>query len=160
MTSNHLRFVEHTTKDFQSIITKPDHRKNLAVPVGLEPIDRKLTLQNIRLMPKRSRPDPTDEEEVSIFEVPSDDGQEPDIFAALTCQKKSQIPASGGQMSDGDEDLQEIIRQATARRDVKEGTQVVKKAKGKTKITKGEVGGGSFQSMGEHNPLSVRCLLG
>ena len=63
-------------------------------------------------------------------------------------------------MSDDDEDLQDIIRQATTKRDLKEGTQVVKKAKGKTKITKGEVGGGSFQSMGEHNLLIARCLLG
>lgn len=106
-------------------------------------------------MPKRTRPDPTDEEEDTSFETPSDgDGdQEPDIFTALTGKKKRQISGPEGRISEDDEDLQGIIRQATTKRDVKEGTQVVKKAKGKTKISKGEVGGGSFQSMGEHNPL-------
>lgn len=106
-------------------------------------------------MPKRPRPDPADEGEDSFSEVPSDGDQEPDVFAALTGQKKRRISGFEEQIlveSEGDdEDLQEIIRQATTKRDVKEGTQVVKKVKGKTKITKGEVGGGSFQSMGEHN---------
>ena len=106
-------------------------------------------------MPKRPRPDPTDEEEDSFSEVPSDVGQEPDIFAALTGKKKRRISGFEDQAleasEDDEEDLQEIIRQATAKRDAKEGTQVVKKVKGKAKITKGEVGGGSFQSMGEHN---------
>lgn len=102
-------------------------------------------------MPKRPRPDPADQEEDSFAEVSSDGDQEPDIFAVLTGKKKRRI--SGPEQilgeSEDDEDLQEVIRQATAKRDVKEGTQVVKKAKGKTKIMKGEVGGGSFQSMGE-----------
>jgi ATP-dependent RNA helicase DDX54/DBP10 len=113
-------------------------------------------------MPKRPRQDPADEKEDSFSEVPSDDDQEPDVFAALTGQKKrrisgfeEQIP---GEREDDDEDLQDIIRQATAKRDVKEGTQVVKKVKGKTKITKGEVGGGSFQSMGERSH-PCRALL-
>ena len=104
-------------------------------------------------MPKRPRQELTDEEEDSFSEVPSNDDQEPDIFAVLTGQKKRRISGSEeqivGESEDDDEDLQEIIRQATTKRDVKEGTQVVKKVKGKTKITKGEVGGGSFQSMGE-----------
>jgi ATP-dependent RNA helicase DDX54/DBP10 len=81
----------------------------------------------------------------------------------LTGQKKRRISGFEeqilGESEDDDEDLQEIIRQATAKRDVKEGTQVVKKVKGKTKITKGEVGGGSFQSMGEHNHPSVHVSL-
>jgi ATP-dependent RNA helicase DDX54/DBP10 len=115
-------------------------------------------------MPKRPRPDPADEEEDSFSEVPSDDDQEPDIFAALTGQKKRRISGSKAPIlednEDDDEDLQEIIRQATAKRDVREGTQVVKKTKGKTKITKGEVGGGSFQSMGECNRLLVLFPLG
>jgi ATP-dependent RNA helicase DDX54/DBP10 len=116
--------------------------------------------KTFRQMPKHPRPDPTDEGEDTFSEVPSDDDQEPDIFAALTGRKKRRISGSEECLSEGDEDLQEIIRQATAKRDVREGTQVVKKAKGKTKITKGEVGGGSFQSMGERNPLAARCLLG
>ena len=111
-------------------------------------------------MPKRPRPGPTDEEGDQFVDVPSDGNQEPDIFAVLTGQKKRRIFGAEEQMSEGDEDLQEIIRQATKKRDLKEGTQVVKGVKGKTKITKGEVGGGSFQSMGECNLLAVRCLLG
>ena len=106
-------------------------------------------------MPKRPRQELADEEEDSFSEVPSNDDQEPDIFAALTGQKKRRISGSEeqimGESDDDEEDLQEIIRQATTKRDVKEGTQVVKKVKGKTKVTKGEVGGGSFQSMGERN---------
>ena len=105
-------------------------------------------------MPKRPRQELTDEEEDSFSEVPSNDDQEPDIFATLTGQKKRRTSGSEEQImgeSEDDDDLQEIIRQATTKRDVKEGTQVVKKAKGKTKIAKGEVGGGSFQSMGECN---------
>lgn len=102
-------------------------------------------------MPKRPRPDPTDQEEASFSEVPSDGNQEPDIFAVLTGKKKRRVSGSEQILgeSEDDEDLQEVIRQATAKRDVREGTLVVKKAKGKAKITKGEVGGGSFQSMGE-----------
>jgi len=104
-------------------------------------------------MLKRPRPDLTDEEEDSLSEPPSDD-RDPDIFAALTGQKKRRIFGSEEKIlesEDDDEDLQEIIRQATTKRDVREGTQVIKKTKGKTKVTKGEVGGGSFQSMGESN---------
>lgn len=104
-------------------------------------------------MPKRPRQDPG---ENPLFEVTFDDDHEPDIFAALTCQKKQRIDSLEEQASDGDgEDLQEIIRKATTRRDVKEGTQVVKKTKGKAKIAKHEVGGGSFQSMGEYNHPSL-----
>jgi hypothetical protein len=81
-------------------------------------------------MPKHPRQDPADEKEDSFSEVPSDDDQEPDVFAALTGQKKrrisgfeEQIP---GEREDEEEDLQHVIRQATAKRDVKEGTRVVK----------------------------------
>ena len=105
-------------------------------------------------MPKRPRPDLADEKEDSFSEVSSNGDQEPDIFAALIGQKKRRISGFDEQIpgeSEDDDDLQEIIRQATTKRDVKEGTQVVKTVKGKTKITKGEVGGGSFQSMGERN---------
>ena len=104
-------------------------------------------------MPKRPRPDLIDEKEDSFSEVSSDGDQEPDIFAALIGQKKRRISGFEEQIpgESDDDDLQEIIRQATTKRDVKEGTQVVKTVKGKTKITKGEVGGGSFQSMGERN---------
>ena len=111
-------------------------------------------------MPKRPRQDLTDEEEDTFSEISFDGEQEPDIFAALTGQKKRRTSGSEEQSNEDDEDLQEIIRQATTKRRVKEGTEVVKNAKGKTKITKGEVGGGSFQSMGERNFLRAHFLLG
>ncbi|KAF8630647.1 hypothetical protein AX15_002797 [Amanita polypyramis BW_CC] len=60
--------------------------------------------------------------------------------------------------SDNDEDeLRDFIQSSIAKRDVKTGTQVVKTAKRKVKVTKGEVGGGSFQSMGLH-PSLLRSL--
>ena len=46
------------------------------------------------------------------------------------------------------EELEALIKDSVAKRDKKEGTKLLKKAKGKAKISKGEVGGGSFQSMG------------
>ncbi|KAJ7647300.1 P-loop containing nucleoside triphosphate hydrolase protein [Roridomyces roridus] len=58
---------------------------------------------------------------------------------------------------DSDEELGALIRSSIAKRDIKSGTEVVKKAKGKTKLAKGEVGGGSFQSMGLH-PSLLRSL--
>jgi hypothetical protein len=58
-----------------------------------------------------------------------------------------------------EEDLDEIIRESIAKRDVKGGTEILKKTKGKTKIIKGEVGGGSFQSMGASIRLLIICPL-
>ena len=49
---------------------------------------------------------------------------------------------------DGEDDLADFIQASIAKRSVKEGTQFIKNTKGKSKVTKGEVGGGSFQSMG------------
>ena len=49
---------------------------------------------------------------------------------------------------DNEEDLEEIIRESISKRDMKGGTEMLKKTKGKAKIAKGEIGGGSFQSMG------------
>jgi ATP-dependent RNA helicase DDX54/DBP10 len=76
---------------------------------------------------------------------------EVDISSALMGQKhgrgNSHASALTGAEKD-DEDLEDIIRDSIAKRDVKGGTEVLRKAKGKGKITKGEVGGGSFQSMG------------
>jgi ATP-dependent RNA helicase DDX54/DBP10 len=47
---------------------------------------------------------------------------------------------------DNDDDLQDMIH-FISKRDIKIGTEFLKKTKGK--LTKGEVGGGSFQSMGK-----------
>ena len=49
-----------------------------------------------------------------------------------------------------DDGILDIIHDSTTRRNIKDGTQLIKKIKGRSKIAKGEVGGGSFQSMGEH----------
>lgn len=49
---------------------------------------------------------------------------------------------------DDDSELEEMIRRSITRRNVKDGTELLKNTKGKKRLTKGEVGGGSFQSMG------------
>ncbi|KAH8119551.1 DEAD-domain-containing protein [Phellopilus nigrolimitatus] len=69
----------------------------------------------------------------------SDD--EVDIFTALAGKKK----------------LENMIKESVTKRDKKEGTKLLKNTKGKTKMSKGEVGGGSFQSMGLH-PSLLRSL--
>ena len=75
-----------------------------------------------------------------------------DISSALTGKQARREPRSLDDIDiddeDDDEDLTNFIKTSITKRDVKEGTQVVKKAKGKAKVAKGEVGGGSFQSMG------------
>lgn len=69
---------------------------------------------------------------------------EVDISSILTGKKAR---TSLGEDSD-DDNFNDFIQISMAKRAVKKGTEIVKKSKGKTKITKGEVGGGSFQSMG------------
>ncbi|EJU04250.1 DEAD-domain-containing protein [Dacryopinax primogenitus] len=65
------------------------------------------------------------------------------------------VESGGG----GDEDEDEFIANLMLKRNVKAGTEVVKKAKGKKgNIAKGAVGGGSFQSMGLQ-PQLLRALL-
>jgi ATP-dependent RNA helicase DDX54/DBP10 len=49
---------------------------------------------------------------------------------------------------DDDTELEEMIRRSITRRNIKDGTELLKNTKGKKRLTKGEVGGGSFQSMG------------
>ncbi|KZT72081.1 DEAD-domain-containing protein [Daedalea quercina L-15889] len=89
--------------------------------------------------------------------------EEVDISSALVSRKPTKarrhedsITASKDD-EEGDEELQELIRESISKRDVKGGTDVLKKTKGKAKMTKGEVGGGSFQSMGLH-PWLLRSL--
>jgi len=82
----------------------------------------------------------------SLVQAVSDD--EIDISFALTAR----TPKNTGKQKeiDGDEsddDLHKMIRASISKRNVKGGTELLKKTKGK-KVTKGEVGGGSFQSMG------------
>lgn len=77
----------------------------------------------------------------------SDD--EVDISSALAGRKQAGASRSAARADDDDDDdLEAIIRDSISKRNVKGGTEVLKKTKGKGKIVKGEVGGGSFQSMG------------
>lgn len=104
------------------------------------------------------------ESDGGFSEVPLDDAyseDEVDISSALTGKRPKVTPrVNGNGGDDDDDDLQEFIRESIAKRDVKEGTEMIKKTKGKSKIVKGEVGGGSFQSMGlcfhavQSNPLA------
>ncbi|TBU33897.1 ATP-dependent RNA helicase DBP10 [Dichomitus squalens] len=108
---------------------------------------------------KRKHNEPADSDsDAGYSEVALEFEDEIDISSALTGKRPKTL--STAKLSDGedDEDLQEFIRDSIARRDVKEGTELLKKTKGKkTKIAKGETGGGSFQSMGLH-PWLLRSL--
>ncbi|KAF9465035.1 ATP-dependent RNA helicase DBP10 [Collybia nuda] len=86
----------------------------------------------------------------SFEQLQSDD--EIDISSALTGRK-----AKFHDPEESDDDFNEFLLDSIAKRDIKGGTEVVKKAKGKGKIIKGELGGGSFQSMGLH-PALLRSL--
>jgi hypothetical protein len=92
--------------------------------------------------------------------LPSDDesaaSDEIDITAALTGRKRQKValaaPDYGSEdeaaYDDDDDGLADLIRTSIAKRNAKEGTEVLKNVKGgKKKLAKGEVGGGSFQSM-------------
>lgn len=79
------------------------------------------------------------------------ENDEVDISSALTGKKRRlSRPANDWEEDDDPEDFSRFIRESIVKRDTKEGTQMVKKLKGKQKVVKGEVGGGSFQSMGRH----------
>lgn len=78
--------------------------------------------------------------------------EEVDISSALT-GKRQKVDVEGAD----DEELAKFIQSSIAKRSVKEGTQVLKNSKGKSKAARGEVGGGSFQSMGLH-PSLLRSL--
>lgn len=69
--------------------------------------------------------------------------EEVDISSALT-GKRQKVDVQVAE----DEELVKFIQSSIAKRSVKEGTQVLKNTKRKSKAAKGEVGGGSFQSMG------------
>ncbi|KAL1725871.1 P-loop containing nucleoside triphosphate hydrolase protein [Schizophyllum commune] len=88
----------------------------------------------------------------SVVAAQDDEDDSMDISSALV-GKKPRLEEDEG----NDDDLQEFIQTSIAKRNIKGGTEVVKKVKGKSKITKGEVGGGSFQSMGLH-PSLLRSL--
>jgi ATP-dependent RNA helicase DDX54/DBP10 len=72
-----------------------------------------------------------------------DEDNEIDISSSLT-SKKTKLAHP-----DEDEELGAFLQESIVKRNMKEGTDLLKKTRGKTKLIKGEVGGGSFQSMGE-----------
>ena len=91
---------------------------------------------------KRKRYESEDEES-SISSSLEHNEDDVDISSALTTKKIKTT-----QSEDDEDDLADFIRSSIAKRSMKEGTKIVKKSKGKDKMAKGEVGGGSFQSMG------------
>ena len=76
--------------------------------------------------------------------VPGDDG-DIDIASALTATHPADGDGDGD--GDGDDGLDEFIHDAIVRRNVKGGTDLLRKIKSRGN-GKGDVGGGSFQSMG------------
>ena len=94
--------------------------------------------------------DESDAESSSSSRASSYGGQseddEIDIANALSGKKPV---AEENDAGDDFEELEKLIKSSVAMRDKKEGTRLLKQTKGKKKISKGEIGGGSFQSLGE-----------
>ena len=115
-----------------------------------------LLVYNPKMPPvKRKRTQEEGEDNIDFDYSSLDEQSDSDIdISSALVGKKPRLdrkhPAKGEDKDDEDDDdaLQNIIRESIAKRNVKGGTELLKKTKGKTKIVKGEVGGGSFQSMG------------
>jgi ATP-dependent RNA helicase DDX54/DBP10 len=102
------------------------------------------------MLRKRTRHD-TDASDVSVLDSSqqrdfSDDAV--DISSALTGKKRKLFEQPEDLEDDDIEDFSRFVQESIVKRDIKNGTQVMKSIKGKQKVMKGEVGGGSFQSMG------------
>jgi len=83
-----------------------------------------------------------------------------DISSALTqrhaCLQKGKAPLiAHDDGTDDDTELEEMIRNSISKRNVKDGTELLKNTKGKKKLSKGELGGGSFQSMGNSSLITI-----
>lgn len=105
------------------------------------------------LSQKRKQRSPTP---VSEVEYVSDD----DIDIASSIAFKKPRPNNDEDKSDDDEDLMQFLQESITKRNMKDGTEALKQVKGKkTKMIKGEVGGGSFQSMGASNIYSLPVVL-
>ncbi|EIN11681.1 DEAD-domain-containing protein [Punctularia strigosozonata HHB-11173 SS5] len=118
------------------------------------------SLKRHRLSNVKGKGDDWESEERRYDSGTSED--EVDISNVLAGKKKRKLSAPSSknmaeQDEDDDEALADFIKASVSKRNVKLGTEVVKRTKGKTKIAKGEVGGGSFQSMGLH-PWILRSL--
>ncbi|KAG6820733.1 hypothetical protein H0H93_012379 [Arthromyces matolae] len=104
---------------------------------------------------KRKRAEAVEDEnylEVPALHDSSDD--EVDISNALSGKRTKIVPDD----SEDEDDFNNFLQATTAKRDIRTGTDVVKQAKGKGKVVKGEVGGGSFQSMGKSKGLHPSLL--
>lgn len=90
----------------------------------------------------------------------SPDDEDLDIASALTGTRNMQLLFNQENNDDDDDDdgLGEFIHDAIAKRDVKGGTHLLKKIKSKGNA-KGDVGGGSFQSMGLYTTPTAICPL-
>ena len=73
-------------------------------------------------------------------------GSVADVSDALPTKQ----PTHEEQDTDDDHEFRRFLAERIARRDVKAGTEILKKSTKGGKRTKGEVGGGSFQSMGQY----------
>jgi ATP-dependent RNA helicase DDX54/DBP10 len=86
----------------------------------------------------------TDAEYLEV-QTASDDEFHPDISGALTGKRPRKDDPKNH--LDDDDDIEDLIHDSIVKRNVKGGTEMLKKIKGKGK-SKGDIGGGSFQSMG------------
>lgn len=102
------------------------------------------------MLRKRARSEETNSEDsssdISHAQDLSDDAV--DISSSLAGKRRKQVRQADGLERDDPEEFSRFLREAIAKRDIKEGTQVVRNMKGRQNMAKGEVGGGSFQSMG------------
>ncbi|KAI6040291.1 P-loop containing nucleoside triphosphate hydrolase protein [Pisolithus marmoratus] len=106
---------------------------------------------------KRSRPEQDDQENSdSSFSVVQAEDDDIDISSALAGKHARNELSDIQDHATDDEELQEFINDSIAKRNMKGGTALLKKTKSKGKA-QGEVGGGSFQSMGLH-PSLLRAL--
>lgn len=98
---------------------------------------------------KRKRAVQEDEDSDSDYQVvpaASDDELDVDISGTLT-GKRPRRDDPENQSEQNDDDIEELVHDSIAKRNVKGGTEMLKKIKSKGK-GKGDIGGGSFQSMG------------
>ncbi|KAG2148617.1 P-loop containing nucleoside triphosphate hydrolase protein [Suillus cothurnatus] len=107
---------------------------------------------------KRNRVIEEEEEtnsDFSLVQPASDDEFDVDISGALTGKRpRKDVPIEN--YSGDDDGIEELIHDSIVKRNMKGGTDMLKKIKSKGK-SKGDTGGGSFQSMGLH-PSLLRSL--
>jgi ATP-dependent RNA helicase DDX54/DBP10 len=97
---------------------------------------------------KRNRVIDEEEDTKSDFSLgppASDDEFNVDISRALTGKRPRKGPVEN--VPDDDDGIEELIHNSITKRNMKGGTEMLKKIKSKGK-SKGDIGGGSFQNMG------------